>query len=230
MRKVNPLKLPQTELIEAGWAKPNGANFWRSGPRCDFKGEDTCTAQREVGFDIHLGPLIWQPRMLFKMHKLKVKHPDDATGTFTAQWNWVKKQDRLKALRRCRALILGTMRWHTGPYIRKGEIPIPDGPVQEGWKLCCRYIHPWEIVGEFAACGNAWCLVRNQICVTCFVYCSNAEKYVSQTLVCCCDQFGSPFTEHDPRPTIVHVKAIWNVLVVAHLKPFVNCFVIEMKD
>lgn len=51
--------------------------------------------------------------------------------------------------------------------------------------------------------------------------------YVSQTLVCRCDQFGSPFIEHDPGPTIVHVKAIWNVLVVAHLKPFVTVLLLK---
>lgn len=76
-------------------------------------------------------------------------------------------------------------------------------------------------------CGNVWCVFRDQICVTCIVYCRNTEKYVSQTLVCCCDQFGSPFTEHDPGPTIVHVKAIWNVLVVAHLKPFVTVLLLK---
>lgn len=36
-----------------------------------------------------------------------------------------------------------------------------------------------------------------------------------------------PFTEHDPGPTIVHVKAIWNVLVVAHLKPFVTVLLLK---
>lgn len=61
----------------------------------------------------------------------------------------------------------------------------------------------------------------NQICIPYFVDSSNIEK------PSVCDQFGSPFIEHDPGPTIVHVKAIWNVFVVAHLKPFVTVLLLN---
>lgn len=71
----------------------------------------------------------------------------------------------------------------------------------------------------------------NQICIPYFVYCSSIEKpsVCVPDIVSCCDQFGSPFIEHDPGPTIVHVKAIWNVLVVAHLKPFVTVLLLKWK-
>lgn len=88
-----------------------------------------------------------------------------------------------------------------------------------------------KLLEKFTLCKNIWSGVitteLNKAFLTLFTAIVLKSLYVSQTLVCRCDQFSSPFIEHDPGPTIVHVKAIWNVLVVAHLKPFVTVLLLK---